>query len=92
MKLSYMFKNSHLFVYWLYIVLYLKRSCWSSCSQGDRGPVGKRGLKGMKGEQGPPGLDQPCPVVCVIATFHMFIHGDVLQIHTAENPVKKHTG
>lgn len=33
-------------------------------SQGDRGSVGKRGLKGHKGEQGPPGLDQPCPVVC----------------------------
>lgn len=39
--------------------------------QGDRGGVGKRGLKGQKGEQGPPGLDQPCPVVC-----HVYTHAD----------------
>jgi len=32
--------------------------------QGERGSIGKKGLKGLKGEQGPPGLDQPCPVVC----------------------------
>lgn len=32
--------------------------------QGERGSMGKKGLKGQKGEQGPPGLDQPCPVVC----------------------------
>lgn len=32
--------------------------------QGERGSIGKKGLKGQKGEQGPPGLDQPCPVVC----------------------------
>lgn len=40
-------------------------NCCPHHSQGDRGTVGKRGLKGQKGEQGPPGLDQPCPVVCL---------------------------
>ena len=42
--------------------------------QGDRGSVGKRGLKGQKGEQGPPGLDQPCPVVCHAHILHFDIN------------------
>lgn len=52
------------------------------CVQGDRGAVGKRGLKGHKGEQGPPGLDQPCPVVCSlhsVAHTHACVY---IHIHT----------
>lgn len=45
--------------------------------QGDRGAVGKRGLKGQKGEQGPPGLDQPCPVVCHLNT-HTHTYTDTM--------------
>lgn len=35
--------------------------------QGERGVPGRKGVKGQKGEPGPPGLDQPCPVVGVLA-------------------------
>lgn len=41
-----------------------KQTILNVSMQGERGSIGKKGLKGQKGEQGPPGLDQPCPVVC----------------------------
>lgn len=34
-------------------------------SQGEKGKKGKKGPKGEKGEQGAPGLDAPCPLVCL---------------------------
>lgn len=47
------------------------------CSQGERGKKGSRGPKGDKGDQGAPGLDAPCPLVClpflpriVLSFFH----------------------
>lgn len=33
--------------------------------QGEKGKKGKKGPKGEKGEQGAPGLDAPCPLVCL---------------------------
>lgn len=33
--------------------------------QGERGKKGSRGPKGDKGDQGAPGLDAPCPLVCL---------------------------
>ena len=33
--------------------------------QGERGKRGNRGSKGDKGDQGAPGLDAPCPLVCL---------------------------
>lgn len=35
------------------------------CLQGERGKKGNRGAKGDKGDQGAPGLDAPCPLVCL---------------------------
>lgn len=35
------------------------------CPQGEKGKKGKKGPKGEKGEQGAPGLDAPCPLVCL---------------------------
>lgn len=38
--------------------------------QGERGKKGSRGPKGDKGDQGAPGLDAPCPLVCLIFNFY----------------------
>lgn len=41
--------------------------------QGEKGKKGKKGPKGEKGEQGAPGLDAPCPLVCLIKTIHQVV-------------------
>lgn len=43
--------------------------------QGEKGKKGKKGPKGEKGEQGAPGLDAPCPLVCLT---HGTLSPDVL--------------
>lgn len=44
-------------------------------SQGEKGKKGKKGPKGEKGEQGAPGLDAPCPLVCLT---HGTLSSDVM--------------
>lgn len=40
--------------------------------QGERGKKGSRGPKGDKGDQGAPGLDAPCPLVCLNLSLVLF--------------------
>lgn len=56
------------------------------CSQGEKGKKGKKGPKGEKGEQGAPGLDAPCPLVCLTHLLEMspLTVDNITSCHTAE--------
>uniref|UniRef100_A0A8C9KH11 Uncharacterized protein n=1 Tax=Panthera tigris altaica TaxID=74533 RepID=A0A8C9KH11_PANTA len=41
-------------------------------NRGERGKKGSRGPKGDKGDQGAPGLDAPCPLVCLHLSLALF--------------------
>lgn len=56
--------------------------------------MGKKGLKGQKGEQGPPGLDQPCPVVCQVVIFsicYLFL-GKINVLLQLQQELQQHVG
>ena len=58
--------------------------------QGVRGNRGRKGPKGAKGEQGAPGLDAPCPLVCLplLLPHPLFMSGHVNPKYACQDGVR----